>query len=265
MQVNSLLIAEKPLPAHKPSTSMLNLKSTTSIWSNKLNLKNSSNKDLKFSPKTKSDACSARRNHKHLNFHSPTWPGTTPFSSPNKIIASIKPNSSFICNKKLKSVWCVSCAKTRVLKTLQLERPSECTCFPKTTPSWKPKMATKSMNNFMISLHFSTKNYKNRSFIQLLWESTSKKSRSLLISSKKSRKILRKKPKSKMEPKLQKIPKMKNGTMFKSKEKRETRNGNQNLRMSKLAWLNRKMKKRRKKWRKLRKEKSKRIKSWCPL
>ena len=170
MQVIYLIITEKPFPAHKLSTSMLNPKSTTFTWSDKLNPKNSSNKDQKFSPKTKSDACSAWRNHKHLIFLSPTWPGITPFSSPNKIIALIKLNSSFTCNKKLKSVWCASCAKTRVPRTLQLGRPSECTCFPKITPSWKPKTATKSMNNFMISLHFSTKNFKNRSFIQLLWE-----------------------------------------------------------------------------------------------
>lgn len=178
MQVLSLLISEKPLPAHPLSTSMLNPKNTTFTWLDKPSLKNLLNNNLKFTSKTTNDASFVSRSLSHSNFHSPTWPGITPFSFPNKIIVSIKPNLFFICKKKSKSEWCAYFARTKVQKILQLVKLSECTCSPKIILSWKLKMGTKSMKLFTTFLPCSTKNCKNKSYMQHLWESTFKRSKS---------------------------------------------------------------------------------------
>ena len=225
------------MPVYRPSTCMLNQKVTTFTWSEKLNLKSSLKNNQKYSLKTKSDACFALRNFSHLSFHWPTWQEITLFSFLSKIIVSIRPNSFFTYRKKFKSVCCAFFARTRDLKILPLVKPSECICFRKTILSWKLKMVMKSMKLSTTFLHCLTKNWKNRSFMPLLWELTSKKLRSSSMNSSKSRKIWNKKPKFKMQLKVKNIQTMEIGMMLKVMVVRK--NGNLNLKMDKTEQLRR--------------------------
>lgn len=161
----------------------------------------------------KSVACSALKNLSHLKFPLIIWEETTHFSSRNKIIALIKQNWSFTSSKKLKSVWCAYFVITREQKTLPRGKLWENICCRKTTLSWRPKMVTKNMRNFMTFHHCLMKSWRNKNFMQPHWESILRKLRSLLTTKNKPKKNWNQKLKTKIKCNNKRVNNKANGMM----------------------------------------------------